>query len=209
MTDPANTSAELQSLIDRLMAGDPEAPKLLLDRAYGRLERIVRKTFHQRYAGLENQHDTASIVSETYLRLHAALGSIQAKAAPRASPMDLGDFFRFVASKTHQVCIDLIRKGRVRRPTAGAGGADEASGAEQIAAPEGADPGLLAQWTEFHDRVERLPDEEREVFQMCFYLDLKRAEAAQVLGIHPKEASRRWVGATEKLKDLLVPLEGS
>jgi DNA-directed RNA polymerase specialized sigma24 family protein len=106
------------------------------------------------------------------------------------------------------VCIDLIRKGRVRESAAGGPqGEGDAPGPEQLAAPEGGDPELLAQWSEFHKRVEGLPAEEREVFQMCYYLDMKRAEAAQVLGIHPKEASRRWIAATEKLKDVLIPLE--
>jgi RNA polymerase sigma factor (sigma-70 family) len=205
MDTPDKTCLELQSLIDRMMAGDSLARKQLLDRAYWRLERIVRKTFRKSYADLGGQHDTASIVSETYLRLMAALESVQAKAEEREAAMNVTDFFRFVASKTHQVCIDLVRKHRVRRsPESAEGGPGEP---EHLAGPEGADPGELAQWTEFHRRVEALPAEEREVFQMCFYLDMKRAEAATVLGIHPKEASRRWVAATEKLRDVLVSLE--
>jgi RNA polymerase sigma factor (sigma-70 family) len=208
MNNP-DTTVELQSLIDRMMAGDATARPRLLERAYWRLERIVAKTLHRSYSNLANRHDTASIISETYLRLSSALESVQAKADQREAPMNVTDFFRLVASKAHQVCIDLIRKGRVRESAAGGpqGAENDSPGPEQLAGPAGGDPELLAQWSEFHARVERLPAEEREVFQMCYYLDMKRAEAAQVLGIHPKEASRRWIAATEKLKDVLIPLE--
>jgi RNA polymerase sigma factor (sigma-70 family) len=207
MNNP-DTTVELQSLIDRMMAGDATARPRLLERAYWRLERIVAKTLHRSYSTLAGRHDTASIISETYLRLSSALESVQARADQREAPMSVTDFFRLVASKAHQVCIDLIRKGRVRESAAGgAQGEGETPGPEQLAAPAGSDPELLEQWSEFHRRVEGLPAEEREVFQMCYYLDMKRAEAAQVLGIHPKEASRRWIAATEKLKDVLIPLE--
>jgi RNA polymerase sigma factor (sigma-70 family) len=208
MNNPDSSLVEIQSLIDRMMAGDDAARPRLLERAYWRLERIVARTLHRSYSGLANRHDTASIINETYLRLTSALESVQARANQREAPMNVTDFFRLVASKAHQVCIDLIRKGRVRESAAGGPG-DQAGDAasEQLAAPEES-PGLLAQWTEFHARVERLSAEERDVFQMCYYLDMKRAEAAQVLGIHPKEASRRWIAATEKLKDVLISLEG-
>lgn len=207
------SSAELQSLIDRMMAGDPAGPGLLLDRAYVRLERVVAGTFRKAYSRLKNHHDTGSIVSETYLRLRAALQGVQASADERQGPMSVGDFFRLAASKTHQVCIDLVRKVQVRQaavaPTGSAG--DDASLAaaplpEQVADGEPTDPAVLELWTELHRRVEALPSEEREVFQMSFYLDMKRVEVARVLGLHPKEASRRWVAATEKLKGVLNEL---
>src|SRR5262249_36984925 len=191
---------------------DAAAPNQILARAHQRVEKIVAKTFHKSYHRLRSQHDTASIVSETYMRLRSALESVQASAASRDAPMNVGDFFRLVASKTHQVFIDLVRRAQVRMKAVGVPatkpGEESMVGVEQMAVSDETDTSLLALWGEFHESVNKLPDEQKEVFQMCFYLDMKRAEVAQVLGLHPKEASRRWLAATEALKDTLASLQG-
>jgi RNA polymerase sigma-70 factor (ECF subfamily) len=196
-----------------MMSGDAAAPNQILARAHQRVEKIVAKTFHKSYHRLRSHYDTASIVSETYMRLRSALESVQASAASRDAPMNVADFFRLVASKTHQVCIDLVRKAQVRMKAvvvpAAKPGEESMVGVEQMAVSDETDTSLLALWGEFHESVNKLPDEQKEVFQMCFYLDMKRAEVAQVLGLHPKEASRRWLAATEALKDTLASLQGS
>jgi DNA-directed RNA polymerase specialized sigma24 family protein len=196
MSDHTDTSRQLQALIDRMMQGDDEARKLLLERACKRLERIVRKRLRSKFPRLKNQHNTESILSQTYLRLDKALKNVQAKVAERDKPMQVVDFFQLAALKCHQVLLDLAKR-------------EEPSGLPDAADPvTHDDPSDLADWTEFHEQVEKLPSSERAVFELCFYLGLKRQEAAQVLSIHPREASRRWVAATEKLKDILGDLFG-
>ncbi len=53
-------------------------------------------------------------------------------------------------------------------------------------------PLALAAWREFHERVESLPEEQREVFDLLWYQELSQAEAANVLGVAVPTVKRRW-----------------
>ncbi len=65
------------------------------------------------------------------------------------------------------------------------------------------DPGNLAAWAEFHAQVERLPDEEREVFDLIWYQELPQSEAAALLGVSERTVKRRWASARLRLHDVL------
>jgi RNA polymerase sigma factor (sigma-70 family) len=58
-------------------------------------------------------------------------------------------------------------------------------------------------WGDFHDKVEALPDEEREVVELLWYQDLPQHEAAEVLGVDPSTVKRRWRAARQKLAAVL------
>ena len=65
------------------------------------------------------------------------------------------------------------------------------------------DPANLAIWTEFHARVEQLPDEERAVFDLLWYQELSRPETARLLGISERTVKRRWASARLRLHKVL------
>jgi len=69
------------------------------------------------------------------------------------------------------------------------------------------DGARLAQWTEFHNKVGRLEESERSVFEMHYYLGLPQAEVAKLLNLHPRKVSYLWIAATEKLADELAGLQ--
>ncbi|MFO0844469.1 MAG: hypothetical protein U0797_19080 [Gemmataceae bacterium] len=50
------------------------------------------------------------------------------------------------------------------------------------AADRSHDPQRLAGWSEFHAAIEKLPAEEREVFDLLWYHELPQAEAAGAAG---------------------------
>ncbi len=62
-------------------------------------------------------------------------------------------------------------------------------------------------WEKFHRKVEDLPADEREVFEWVWYHGRSQAELAQILGIHPKEVSNRWLRARVKLKRWVPELQ--
>ena len=66
-----------------------------------------------------------------------------------------------------------------------------------------AGPASLAEWTEFHQQVERLPDEAREVFDLVWYEGLSQVEAAALLGVPLRTLKRRWRAARELLSRAL------
>ena len=93
-----------------------------------------------------------------------------------------GQFFTFAARQVRWVLLDLAP-----RPAA------EAIVREPADAT--ADPAVIAEWTDFHRRVEQLPEDERQVVDLHFYKEFTQAQVARLLGLHEKEVSRRWLRA--------------
>ena len=185
-------SAELQALLDRLRQGDREARRLLLERACERLRRLAGRMLHGSFPELARRHELDSVVHETWVRLLQALD--------KAEPPTVADFFRLAAHKFRQVLLDMAQgeRRRARREALGLSGADGA-GPAPPAAGTTHDPARLALWTEFHEKVATLGEQERAVFEMHYYLELPQAEIARVLDLHPRKVSYLWVAATEKL----------
>jgi RNA polymerase sigma factor (sigma-70 family) len=182
-------SLQLQGLIDRLRQGDPQARRLLLERACERLRRLAGHMLYGSFPQLARRHEVDSIVHETWVRLLQAL--------ERVEPATVADFFRLAAHKIRQVLLDLAQGERRRgqREVLGSSGVDEA-----LAAGDSTfDPARIALWTEFHEHVATLSDQERAVFDLHYYLDLPQAEIARLLDLHPRKVSYLWIAATEKL----------
>jgi RNA polymerase sigma factor (sigma-70 family) len=196
-----DTSEDLRRLIDRLASGDESARAELIARAYHRLRQIASAMFHRDFPGLRDRHDLESVVDESWARLMRALETVR--------PPTVEDFLRLVAHKVRQVLLDMAgsqrrRDGRLRVARA-------AQGVERPDAGDPADeslePGRLALLTEFHHQVERLPADQRAVFDLHYYTDLPQAEIARLLGLHPRKVSYLWIAATERLAERLEGLD--
>ena len=185
-------SVELQGLLDRLRQGDREARRLLLERACERLRRLAGRMLHGSFPDVARRHELDSVVHETWVRLLHAL--------EKTEPPTVADFFRLAAHKFRQVLLDMAQgeRRRARREALGLSGADGA-GPAPPAASTTCDPARLALWTEFHEKVATLGEQERAVFEMHYYLDLSQAEIVRALELHPRKVSYLWIAATEKL----------
>jgi RNA polymerase sigma factor (sigma-70 family) len=185
-------SVELQGLLDRLRQGDRAARRLLLERACERLRRLAGRMLHGSFPDLARRHEVDSVVHETWVRLLQAL--------EKTEPPTVADFFRLAAHKVRQVLLDLAQseRRRAQREVLGLGG-EASAGPAPSAASATHDPARLALWTEFHEKVAALGEQERAVFEMHYYLELPQAEIARVLELHPRKVSYLWVAATEKL----------
>jgi RNA polymerase sigma factor (sigma-70 family) len=189
-------SIEIQDLLDRLRRGDGEARRLLLERACERLRRLAGRMLHGSFPELARRHEVDSIVHETWMRLLQALD--------KTEPPTVADFFRLAAFKFRQVLLDMAQgeRRRAQREVLGLSGGDSA-GPAASGASSTHDPGRLALWTEFHEKVATLSEQERTVFEMHYYLELPQAEIARVLELHPRKVSYLWIAATEKLGESL------
>jgi RNA polymerase sigma factor (sigma-70 family) len=189
-------SVELQGLLDGLRQGDREARRLLLERACERLRRLAGRMLHGSFPELARRHEVDSIVHETWVRLLQALD--------KSEPPTVADFFRLAALKFRQVLLDMAQgeRRRAQREVLGLSGADS-EGLASSDAGTTHDPARLALWTEFHEKVATLSEQERAVFEMHYYLELPQAEIARVLELHPRKVSYLWIAATEKLGEAL------
>jgi RNA polymerase sigma factor (sigma-70 family) len=192
----SDQATHLQQLLEHLRRGDDSARRELVGCAYERLRLLARKILHEDFPRFENLHETGSVLDEVALRL--------LKALEQEAPGTVRGFFALAAKKTREVLLDLARRDRRRGGEARREGAAQAADASQSTYPDEAadsshDPARLAQWTEFHQKVDELPQEQREVVDLHWYQGLTQAETALLLGITQKEVSRLWIKATRKL----------
>lgn len=191
-----NSTTQLQTLLDRLRMGDRQARREFLEQVCERLRRLAAKILSGSFPNLQARHEVDSVVHETWLRLMQALD--------KTDPPTVADFFRLAAFKIRQVLLDMADKQRrVDQRETHLGGADsQATGPVNPHAEPGNqtyDSAKLAIWTELHNKVGRLPEAERTVFEMHYYLGLPQAEIAKVLDLHPRKVSYLWIAATESL----------
>jgi RNA polymerase sigma-70 factor (ECF subfamily) len=187
----------LQACLDRLRGGDESARDELFRHACGRLEKLTRAMLRD-YPGVRRWEETGDVYQNAMLRLCRAL-----KDVPIPS---VRDFYRLAALQVRRELVDLARH-HYGPQGAGAHHASQAPDASMAPGYEAADvshdPGRLALWTELHRQVERLPDEEREVFDLLFYQGLKQEEAAALVGVTVRTIKSRWRDVRLKLHEAL------
>jgi RNA polymerase sigma factor (sigma-70 family) len=188
------TSAHLQAFLDRVRDGDPRAARDLLERAHRRLQRLVAARLRQDFPALDARHSVDSVLHDAWLRL--------LQAVEKSRPPTVADFFRLAAHKVHQVLLDLSERHR-RREAHEPARLDSSDTLPQPLSRDGDDPARLALWTELHRQAALLPEPERTVFQMRYYLDLPVSEVARLLELSPYLVRKHWVAATSRLDELL------
>jgi DNA-directed RNA polymerase specialized sigma24 family protein len=57
----------------------------------------------------------------------------------------------------------------------------------------------LAMWSEFHDTVAALPDDERRLFDLLFYQGLTLPDAGHLLGVPPPTLKYKWQDARTRM----------
>jgi RNA polymerase sigma-70 factor (ECF subfamily) len=198
-------TGRVQHLLDRLRQGDEEARKELINASCERLRSLAHIMIKD-YPRLRRWEETADVLQNALLRLYRALQTL--------TPPSPRDFYRLAALEVRRELLDLARhyfgphgEGENRQSQAGRSG----SGAS-VAGPGdlSLEPGQLALWSEFHQQVSALPEEEREVFDLIWYQDLSQTEAAQLLGVCARTVKRRWQSACLKLHEGLkgeVPVQ--
>jgi RNA polymerase sigma-70 factor (ECF subfamily) len=202
LAERSGSLVRIEGWVARLRAGDPAARDALLGAAGERLRQLARRMLNT-YPRVRRWEETDDVLQNALLRLCRAMKDVP--------PASVTDFLRLAALNIRRELLDLARH---HYGPQGAGAHHASLGPDQEEAPEPAghgslDPGRLAVWSEFHRQVERLPDEERAVFDLLWYQGLSQAEAAEALGVHERTVKRRWQSARLRLHDALrgeVPL---
>jgi RNA polymerase sigma factor (sigma-70 family) len=202
MADPSSQTVQIQACLDRLRGGDETARAELLACACERLRNLAHKMLRG-FPSVQRWEQTDDVLQNAALRLHRALQQITVETS-RA-------FFRLAALNIRRELLDLARRyfgpeGQgAHHGTWGQG--VSASTTEHSGPADPADlsrePSRLAAWTEFHEQIGALPDEEREVFDLLWYQGLSQAEAAELLGVSERTVKRRWQTARFQLYEAL------
>jgi len=192
----ADATEQLQGWLARLQAGDPEALDGLIRHAGGRLERLTHQML-QGFPGVRRWAGTDDVFQNAVVRLLRALQAVQ-PGSPR----------EFLGLATEQIRRELIDLARHYYGPEGIGANHATHPADSdIPPPEKADlshePAQLAEWSELHQQIGALPDEEREVVGFLFYQGMTQAEAAALLNVTVRTVQRRWQSALLKLHRVL------
>jgi len=194
--DMRTQTTQLQTCIDRMLAGDDAYRRLLVDHAYERLRLLARKLLAD-YPGVRRWEQTDDVLQRAALRLWKSLDEVR--------PEDVRSFFGLAATQIRRELIDLKRHyygpegmGKKHATT------DEKDGnlaqySEKCDPTD--DPVSLTEWTELHERAQNLPDEDREVFDLLYYHGLTQPEAAEILEISLRTLKRRWLRARQAMYD--------
>jgi len=185
----------IQSLIDRFQAGDVAARDDLLAATCERLQKLTRKMLRS-YPNLRRWEQTDDVLQNASLRLCRALNE--------AAPQSPRHYFHLAAVQIRRELIDMARhhfgpQGRGAHHASDAGSPTSSAAPAHERADHSSDPARLAIWSEFHQQVEALPDEEREVFELIWYQGLSQAEAMDVLKMPERTLQRCWRSARLKL----------
>jgi RNA polymerase sigma-70 factor (ECF subfamily) len=196
-------TTELRGLIGRIRGGDRAARDDLLRAVGGRLERLARKMLG-RFPNVRRWAETGDVLQNALLRLLRSLETVE-PASTRA-------FFGLAAEHIRRELLDLARHYYGPEGL----GANHAShfraGADSRQAPEPADRAEpdeeLERWRRFHEGVERLPAEEREVVGLVFYHGWKQAEVAALLQVSERTVRRWWQSALLRMNGALGERRG-
>jgi RNA polymerase sigma-70 factor (ECF subfamily) len=199
MANPSE-SAAIEGWVRQLKAGDDQARKELLNCACERLTRLTRKMLKS-FGRLKRWEQTDDVVQNALLRLYRSLADVQ--------PASAVEFYRLAALNIRRELLDLAKHYYGPRGL-GANYASVDKGPDQSQAEPAADqpaagddPGQLEAWAALHEQVERLPAEEKEVFDLLWYQELSQAEAAALLKVSERTVKRRWASARLRLHQSL------
>src|SRR5205807_20356 len=116
-------------------------------------------------------------------------------------------FFGRAAEHLRRELIDLARHfygpHGLGRHCGGSLGVQESQGPNREPAAPADSAADLERWCAFHEGVERLPTEEREVVGLIFYHDWTQKEVAGLFQVDERTVRRRWQSAMRKLHRVL------
>jgi RNA polymerase sigma factor (sigma-70 family) len=179
---------KLQLCIDRLRAGDESARDLVIEHAYERLRRFVA-TIRREFPCLDRWVDLDDVLQESSRRVWQALEKVEIN--------DVDHFFAIAGRHIRWAIGDLLRRyygpgGLVAKysTSGGRGGQDSGRSIEKGDPTHGSL--TLSEYSEFHEQVERLSEEQRRLFDLLYYNGMSQKEAANHLGIPPSMLKRQW-----------------
>ena len=125
------------------------------------------------------------------------------RALEECRPAGPRQFFALTSQQLRRELIDLAR--RYYGPE-GIGAHHDSDGLARSSSSGGREfedrrqePASLARWTELHELIWQLPDEERDVVGALFYQGLSQPEAAELLNLSLRTVQRRWHDALCRL----------
>ena len=194
MGPSVGNTTQIQHLLDHASENQDDYNELLMV-ASERLQKLTAKML-RRYPHLQRWEQTDDVFQTALIKLHRSLSEVQPRSARH--------FLALATTQIRRTLIDLARhhfgpQGQAANHQTDAGDAS----AGGIVANQADEPESLEAWADFHETVEGMPDEQREVFDLVWYGGMEQKEVAEMLGISVPTVKRRWRAARLHLVDAL------
>jgi RNA polymerase sigma-70 factor (ECF subfamily) len=197
------TTVVIQRHLEELAGGAPPEPvvRALLDRSVRRLHQLCAALLYGCYPRLTRP--PLNLQSDEML---GALVERLLKALREARPTTVRQFFALASQHMRWELNDLAR-----RLDEGPRDVELLDGL--VPALPNSDSGLTPASRRIIERIDALPDEEREAFDLVRIQGMSQVEAAELLGVAPKTVKRRLDRGlrllTQRLDDLRPDARGS
>lgn len=190
------TAAFLESCLARLASGDVAARDEMIAFAGDRMRGIASRML-RRFPNVRRWEETDDVLQNASMRLYRTLNQL--------TPRDARGFLGLMAIHVRRELIDLARKhaGPESYAANHETNVQRREGQERPKIDDAPDPGEspehLDRWTRLHEAADGLPEEERELFHLAWYLGMQQEDIGKVLGCSVRTVKRRW----ETVKRLL------
>ena len=196
--DASDTESQaMANNLERLRTGDLSARDSIIEMVSGRLHTLAHRMLG-RYPGVRRWEDTDDVFQNAAMRLHRALGAV-----PIDSPRSI---MALAATQLHRELVDLARRHSGPTSYAANHGTNVIPG---IPSPDGPNfhidhtPGAetdLGRWALFHEAIDRLSEDEREIFHLVWYLGADQRTIATLLDCSERTVKYRWRAARESIR---------
>ncbi|MFO0804426.1 MAG: sigma-70 family RNA polymerase sigma factor [Gemmataceae bacterium] len=200
---PAESDAEIAGLVARVQSGDQAALSELFDRHRDKLRRMVELRLDSRLAGRVSASD---VLQEAWIDAVKRVEHYFAK--------DGQSFFGWLRLIVGQRLADVHREHLAGKRDAGrelGNNADSTCMAARLIG-RASSPSQAAQrgetFAQLEEALSRMDPLDREVLALRHFEELSNGEAAEILGIQPAAASKRYVRALARLKEILEGIPG-
>jgi RNA polymerase sigma factor (sigma-70 family) len=199
--DRDQLNSALSAHLDRLAGGDLTARDEIISLCADRLRTLAHRLLAG-YPTVRRWDDTDDVFQNAAMRLYRALAQVRV-----GSPRDL---MALATTQLHRELLDLARHH--------SGPTSHAANHGTNVARRGAAPGQsvvhhvdrmpetddhLDRWTAFHETIERLPAEQRELFHLVWHLGADQKTIARLLDCSERTVKTRWREVREAVKGAL------
>ena len=192
----------LTTLADARASGEGAASaaavrEQLFEIAYARMQSLAHRMIRG-YPLVRRWDETADVVQAAALRLHRALETVDLH--------DSRHFLRLMALEIRRELLDLARKhtgpesAAAHHDTNVLATADGMLMKVDLGTDEAAEPpDRLEAWTRLHDTVAALDADDRELFDLVWFLGATQHDIATLTGASPRTVRRQWESVKRRL----------
>lgn len=198
---PDQQNLRLHACLERLAAGDLDVRDELIAIACDRMRGLAHRMLRT-FPSVRRWDETDDIVQNAALRLYRAIS--------QTVPRDARGFSGLAAIQIRRELLDLAKKhaGPESYAANHETNCQVVDGEHRAKIDEAHDPAetpdQIDRWTRLHAAAGELPDDERELFHLVWYLGMQQAEASTLLGCSVRTVKRRWESAKSLLANAVL-----